>query len=141
MIRPGYWNFTTENPDGCQQCTCNIHGTVQSANGGCDEDTGDCTCKPHVKGRQCDQFCLEGFYKDPEKELNHPDACLPCNCNLDGTVLVGDRGDTSCTSSPEDGEVHGQCNCKPHVKGRQCDQFPTGVLKDQTRLFKITVAL
>ena len=20
--KAGYWNFTVENPDGCQQCTC-----------------------------------------------------------------------------------------------------------------------
>ena len=36
--RLGYWNFTTENPDACQQCTCNVLGTTSLE--GCHQDTG-----------------------------------------------------------------------------------------------------
>ena len=71
---------------------------------------------------------MESFYKDPEKDLNDPEVCLPCDCNLDGTIPFGDTGDTSCVSIPEEGEIPGQCNCKTHVAGRQCDHCAPGWL-------------
>ena len=98
-----------------------LQASGNTSGGVCDE------CQHNTEGIHC-QFCLESFYKDPEKELNHPDVCLPCNCNLDGTVRFGDTGDTSCASMVEEGEVAGQCNCKTHVGGRQCDRCAPGVL-------------
>ena len=77
---------------------------------------------------------MESFYKDPEKDLNDPEVCLPCDCNLDGTIPFGDTGDTSCVSIPEEGEIPGQCNCKTHVAGRQCDHCAPGWLSVCQRL-------
>lgn len=71
----GFWNFTLENPEGCQGtflnshmldqklnslklsvCMCNLDGIV--SNDGCDQLTGECSCKRFVVGRDCDQVCL-----------------------------------------------------------------------------------
>ena len=51
----GFFNLTTENPDGCQPCSCNTIGTT--GNLGCDKHSGLCSCKRFVTGRACDQ-CL-----------------------------------------------------------------------------------
>ncbi|XP_063156026.1 laminin subunit alpha-3 [Candoia aspera] len=42
------------------------------------------------------------------------DGALPCNCHRNGA--------TSPTCNPEGG----QCNCKPHIIGRQCSRCQTG---------------
>ena len=73
----GYWNFTAENPAGCQQCTCDPLGSLPDI--GCDEQTGHCRCKRNVVGRNCDQ-CPEQFWGLSE----HPDGCKPCNCDPGG---------------------------------------------------------
>lgn len=102
----GFWNFTTENPDGCQQCTCNIHGTVQSEDGGCDETTGACTCKRNVaQVRDCDQ-CLPEHYGLSEAE---PLGCKKCDCDPGGAY------NNNCDVNT------GQCMCRPNIKGRRCD--------------------
>ena len=99
----GYWNFTTENPDGCQQCTCNIHGTVQSADGGCDEDTGACTCKRNVAAtRDCDQ-CKYQHYGLSESD---PLGCKACDCDPGGAY------NNNCDIET------GQCQCRPNIKVR-----------------------
>ncbi|VDO08897.1 unnamed protein product [Rodentolepis nana] len=51
---------------GCQPCYCDPLGT-QAMSGGvgglgeCDEETGQCPCKPGVTGLRCDR-CRDGFY-------------------------------------------------------------------------------
>ena len=104
-----------------------LQASGNTSGGVCDE------CQHNTEGFHC-QFCGEGFYKDPEKELNHPDVCLPCNCNTDGTVRYGGFGHQFCASWPEDVEVAGQCDCKNDVVGRQCDHCAPGVLKSCERL-------
>ncbi|KAG0716686.1 Laminin subunit beta-1 [Chionoecetes opilio] len=51
--KAGYWNFSSENPEGCEACTCNTLGTVN--NEGCDVVSGECSCKRFVTGRDCNQ--------------------------------------------------------------------------------------
>jgi hypothetical protein len=41
------------------ECTCNLDGII--SNDGCNQETGDCTCKRFVVGRDCDQ-CQEEHY-------------------------------------------------------------------------------
>lgn len=105
--RAGYWNFTAENPEGCQSCTCDTFGTVNNA--GCDVQTGSCSCKRFVTGRDCNQ-CLPQHYGLSE----HPDGCQPCDCDLGGSL------DNDCDV------LSGMCKCRPHVTGRRCDQAEEG---------------
>ncbi|XP_018022771.1 laminin subunit beta-1 isoform X4 [Hyalella azteca] len=105
--KPGYWNFTAENPLGCQDCTCNRLGTVN--NQGCNVHSGECQCKRFVTGRDCNQ-CLPQHYDLSD----HPDGCKPCDCDRGGSL------DNDCDV------ITGQCKCRPHVVGRRCDEPEEG---------------
>ncbi|XP_042867621.1 laminin subunit beta-1-like isoform X3 [Penaeus japonicus] len=117
--KAGYWNFTADNPEGCQEiaedyknqprsewpqkpCTCHLLGTLNNA--GCNVLTGECSCKRFVTGRDCNQ-CLPQHYGLSE----HPDGCQPCDCDRGGSL------DNNCDV------LSGQCKCRPHVTGRRCD--------------------
>lgn len=97
----GYWNFDPNNPDGCQPCTCNKFGTIN--NYGCDQITGECTCKRYVTARDCDQ-CLPEYWGLSDDH----DGCKPCDCDLGGSY------ETTCDV------VTGQCKCRPHLDTRTC---------------------
>ncbi|KAF5294829.1 hypothetical protein FQA39_LY00313 [Lamprigera yunnana] len=98
----GYWNFTSSNPHGCQECTCNTLGTIN--NQGCNVYTGECICKRYVTGRDCNQ-CLPEYWGLSDKK----DGCQPCHCDPGGSY------DNSCDV------IAGQCRCRPHMTGRRCD--------------------
>ncbi|XP_059469528.1 laminin subunit beta-1 isoform X2 [Neocloeon triangulifer] len=99
----GFWNFSEENPEGCEKCSCNSLGTHN--NQGCDFFTGECTCKRFVTGRDCNQ-CLPQFYGLSE-EL---DGCKACDCDPGGSF------DNDCDV------ITGQCRCRPNVGGRTCNE-------------------
>lgn len=101
--KDGYWNFDPQNPEGCQACTCDRLGTINER--GCDPLTGNCFCKRHVTGRNCDQ-CLPEFYGLSDSV----DGCLPCDCDPGGSI------DRDCDV------ITGQCKCRPNVSGRRCNQ-------------------
>ncbi|XP_043223097.1 laminin subunit beta-1-like [Amphibalanus amphitrite] len=101
--QPGYWNFTAENPAGCQECTCDPLGSLPDI--GCDELTGHCRCKRHVVGRNCDQ-CPEQYWGLSD----HPDGCKPCSCDPGGAY------DNTCDV------ITGQCRCRPNLAGRTCSE-------------------
>ncbi|XP_035719159.1 laminin subunit beta-1-like isoform X1 [Vespa mandarinia] len=103
----GFWNFNSENPQGCQACTCNTLGTID--NQGCNMITGECTCKRYVTARDCNQ-CLPGYWGLSED----PDGCKPCDCDRGGSY------ENSCDV------VTGQCRCRPHIIGRTCNQPEQG---------------
>ncbi|KAK6634441.1 hypothetical protein RUM43_011842 [Polyplax serrata] len=105
--KEGFWNFDENSPEGCQPCSCNIHGTIN--NQGCNVYTGECTCKRYVTGRDCNQ-CLPHYWGLSEDR----DGCKPCNCDLGGAY------DNDCDV------MTGQCKCRPHVVGRTCDQPEQG---------------
>lgn len=69
----------------------------------CDNDSGQCTCKPHITSRQCSE-CEDGFWA-------FEDGCLPCGCDPIGTEPAG-----KCD------KFTGQCTCKANVVGLKCDQ-------------------
>uniref|UniRef100_A0A8C0V279 Usherin n=1 Tax=Cyanistes caeruleus TaxID=156563 RepID=A0A8C0V279_CYACU len=97
--------------DVCKPCDCNATGTKNKSLL-CDNIGGQCNCKRHVSGRQCNQ-CQEGFYS---LQQSNPDGCSPCNCNTSGTV----NGDITCHQNS------GQCKCKANVIGLRCDSCNFG---------------
>ncbi|XP_030365981.1 laminin subunit alpha-3 isoform X2 [Strigops habroptila] len=99
-------NYFSYHPlAGCESCNCSERGIVDVASPECEKNNGQCTCKPGIKGRQCDQ-CAPGTYSFPN--------CVPCNCNRDGT-------------EPDvcDAET-GICLCKENVEGAECDTCRPG---------------
>ena len=105
QCEPLYWNLQPYNPDGCEECSCNLAGTV----GGlavCDSDSGQCVCKPRVTERQCTS-CKDGTFNLMEDNLF---GCLDCGCNIGGSLNgVCDK-------------VSGDCMCRPRVMGQRCDR-------------------
>ena len=83
--KPGFYNLRQSNPQGCTQCACDTKGTV-GGSGECEEQSGNCTCKPRVIGQQCNQCELGTFGLNQ----SDPNGCRPCNCYPNGTV-GGDR--------------------------------------------------
>ncbi len=104
----GYWNFTRDNVDGCQECTCNIDGIV--SDDGCNQESGDCTCKRFVVGRDCNQ-CQRHHYG---LSFDDPLGCKPCECDIGGSY------DNDCDV------ITGQCKCRPNIVGRKCDTVKDG---------------
>ncbi|XP_072488849.1 laminin subunit gamma-3 isoform X2 [Notamacropus eugenii] len=87
--------------DKCTPCNCNPSGSAQEQ-GACDPGTGQCSCLPHVIGRDCSR-CSPGFYDlQPEK------GCQSCKCHP-----IGSR-ENQCHP------VTGQCPCLPGVGGVAC---------------------
>ncbi|KAK2854220.1 hypothetical protein Q5P01_006881 [Channa striata] len=108
---PGWYDLKAANPNGCIRCNCSDVGVISTATGAvsdCDQDTGQCQCKPHVTGLSCDR-CDFGYWN-----LSHPDGCVPCDCDPLGSL--------SLFCEP----VRGQCECKPGVGGRRCDSCASG---------------
>ncbi|XP_014473559.1 PREDICTED: laminin subunit alpha-1 isoform X3 [Dinoponera quadriceps] len=92
---------------GCRPCPC--PQVDKSFSSTCVIRTGNepiCHCKPGYTGRKC-EYCSYGYYGSP----NLPDGkCVPCNCNLAGSL-----------SDACDGET-GQCKCRPGSTGRDCSE-------------------
>nr|CAD7454512.1 unnamed protein product [Timema tahoe] len=89
----------------CKQCQCYRSGTLESGFGPpvCDQVSGQCQCKPNVKGKNCEQ-CEDGYYNIVSGE-----GCEHCNCDPTGSL------NHTCN-------IHtGQCLCRPGITGRRCD--------------------
>ncbi|XP_051920397.1 usherin isoform X1 [Hippocampus zosterae] len=87
----------------CTPCNCSKEGTLPGTD--CDPHTGQCVCKEHVEGHLCDS-CRHGYHT---LERRNSLGCLPCACDIHGTVPEG-----VC-----DVET-GQCPCREGVEGMQC---------------------
>lgn len=99
--KDGFWNLDENNPEGCQNCTCNTLGTAN--NSGCNVYTGECTCKRLVTGKDCNQCMLETYGLSDSH-----DGCAPCDCDIGGSL------DNYCDV------MTGQCKCRPFMTGRTC---------------------
>lgn len=84
----GFFNLTTDNPDGCVACICNTSGTVPSSVD-CEMNSGQCPCLPNVGAPDCSQ-CMPGHYG-----FGDPSGCQPCDgqCSNDG---CSGPGPTNC---------------------------------------------
>uniref|UniRef100_A0A8C3S8Z0 Laminin subunit beta 3 n=1 Tax=Chelydra serpentina TaxID=8475 RepID=A0A8C3S8Z0_CHESE len=102
------------NLNECRRCNCNGHSetchfdpAVYEASGGvsggvCDE------CQHNTAGRNCER-CEAYFFRNRRHDVTHPEACLPCECDPDGTVPG-----SSCDP------LNGRCVCKENVQGDRC---------------------
>uniref|UniRef100_A0A3Q2PWV5 Usher syndrome 2A (autosomal recessive, mild) n=1 Tax=Fundulus heteroclitus TaxID=8078 RepID=A0A3Q2PWV5_FUNHE len=87
----------------CAPCNCSRDGTVPGTN--CDPYTGQCVCKVCTGGHHCDS-CRHGYHT---LEQRNSLGCLPCVCDISGTVSQG-----VCDMKT------GQCPCKEGVEGAHC---------------------
>jgi len=103
---PGFYGDALAIPKGdCKQCQCNRDGTQETGFGPpvCDQLSGQCQCKIHVVGKNCDK-CEDGFYN-----IISGEGCQPCNCDPVGSL------NHTC-------DIYtGQCECRPGVTGQRCD--------------------
>ncbi|XP_008050704.1 laminin subunit beta-4 [Carlito syrichta] len=108
----------------CRLCSCNSHSdrchfnmTTYLASGGLSGGVCD-DCQHNTDGQHCHR-CRSLFYRDPLKAISDPYACIPCECDPDGTISGG-----ICVShsDPSVGSVAGQCLCKENVEGAKCDR-------------------
>ncbi|XP_069477011.1 laminin subunit alpha-3 isoform X2 [Ambystoma mexicanum] len=96
----GQQSFNYHPLVGCEGCNCSRTGVAHYANADCDQQSGQCRCKPRVTGRQCDR-CAPGYFSFP--------VCAACDCNTDGTQQH--------VCDPQTGA----CLCKDNVEGLKCD--------------------
>ncbi|ROL46627.1 Laminin subunit beta-4 [Anabarilius grahami] len=106
--------------DVCRRCNCHGHSekchfdlarylaTGGVSGGVCDD------CRNNRAGSQC-ELCGPYYYQDPQRSVDDTNACIPCECDPDGSV---DRG----LCDP----VTGQCVCKQNVEGERCDRCKFG---------------
>ncbi|XP_049813403.1 laminin subunit gamma-1-like isoform X2 [Schistocerca nitens] len=100
-----YGNAIASIKGNCTPCHCNKLGTLQSLTDDtiCDHLTGQCPCKPHVTGRDCDT-CEDGYFN-----IKSSKVCEVCKCDPTGSVSQICDKDS------------GQCTCREGVTGKQCD--------------------
>ncbi|KER20855.1 hypothetical protein T265_10681 [Opisthorchis viverrini] len=99
-----FWNVTGPN---CLACDCGIGTIVDGTVGGavgCDMQTGQCRCAPHVTGRQCTE-CEPGYFGVSAK------GCQPC---------------PSCPNGQLCDQITGKCICPPNTQGDRCEECTKG---------------
>ncbi|XP_014316587.1 laminin subunit alpha-2 isoform X2 [Myotis lucifugus] len=101
----GYFGQPSVVGGSCQPCQCNDNLDF-SIPGSCDSLSGACLiCKPGTTGRYC-ELCADGYFGDAVDARN----CQPCRCNANGSFSEVCHTQT------------GQCECRPNVQGRRCDE-------------------
>ncbi|XP_066582072.1 laminin subunit beta-1 [Prorops nasuta] len=112
----------------CRPCNCNNHTTSchfdedvyersgRVSGGVCDD------CQHNTRGQNC-ELCKPFYYHDVTKDISHPEACQPCNCDLDGSI---DDGICDSKTDVLSGDESGRCHCKANVEGRRCDRCKNG---------------
>uniref|UniRef100_A0A8C4WXD5 Laminin subunit gamma-3 n=1 Tax=Eptatretus burgeri TaxID=7764 RepID=A0A8C4WXD5_EPTBU len=104
----------------CVACDCSNNVDVNAV-GNCDRSTGECLkCVHNTAGFFCDR-CKEGFYGNALASVPEQ-KCRSCACSAFGTIGTGQ------TCNP----VTGQCQCRPHVMGRDCGRCKLGHFMSKT---------
>ncbi|CAJ1055766.1 laminin subunit beta-4 [Xyrichtys novacula] len=104
----------------CRRCNCNGHSdschfeiSRFDATGGVSGGVCD-NCRHDRAGPQCER-CRPFLYQDPQRAVDDPQACIPCDCDP-----VGSEGGGLCDA------LNGQCVCKENVEGQRCDLCKPG---------------
>ncbi|KAK3781748.1 hypothetical protein RRG08_037151 [Elysia crispata] len=95
----------------CLPCGCSPAGTLPSAMTSCNVNTGQCSCKERVEGRDC-SVCKDTFWAISEAK---PLGCDVCSCNAGGCVGSINLCD----------KITGRCICKTNVQGETCNTCKT----------------
>lgn len=96
------------------ECDCFLDGTIGALDT-CNSKSGQCPCKPAVKGRSCSE-CKDGSFDLYGGNLF---GCKDCGCDIGGSI------NGICN------KANGQCKCHPRIAGRTCSHpltthyFPT----------------
>ncbi|XP_041914213.1 laminin subunit alpha-3-like isoform X1 [Alosa sapidissima] len=106
--KPLFWNLARDNPSGCIECMCGDKGTLSGV-GECQQETGECYCKPNTCSHSC-SICKESHFLLQRKNYF---GCQGCQCDVGGAV------GSSCDDQT------GQCQCRKNIRGRSCDEPET----------------
>ncbi|RVE59174.1 hypothetical protein OJAV_G00201780 [Oryzias javanicus] len=104
----------------CRKCNCHGHSEACHFDAARYQLTGGVSggvcdnCQHYRTGPQCER-CQIYMYQDPEKTLDDPHSCIPCDCDPDGS-----HGGGLCDA------LTGQCFCKENVEGWRCDRCKQG---------------
>ncbi|NXJ74329.1 LAMB3 protein, partial [Trogon melanurus] len=109
------WAPAEDNdPHECQRCNCNGHSAschfdpeLFRASGGVSGGVCD-DCQHNTEGNNCER-CKMNYFRNQRQDLTHPEACLPCECDPDGTM-------PGSVCDP----LTGRCICKENVQGDRC---------------------
>uniref|UniRef100_A0A4W5Q591 Laminin subunit beta-1 n=1 Tax=Hucho hucho TaxID=62062 RepID=A0A4W5Q591_9TELE len=108
------------DPHVCRRCNCHGHSETchfdidqYQASGGVSGGVCD-DCRHDRMGPQCER-CRPYLYQDPQLSMEDPQGCIPCDCDLTGSL---DNG----LCDP----VSGRCVCKENVAGDRCDRCKFG---------------
>ncbi|XP_069801062.1 laminin subunit beta-3 [Dendropsophus ebraccatus] len=102
--KPGYYQLSAANPQGCTKCDCDPQGTEREQP--CDSETGQCRCLPNVTGRRCDQ-CASHHWN-----IGSGRGCQMCGCHARNSYSL------QCN------QVTGQCLCREGFGGQLCTECP-----------------
>ena len=102
----------------CQKCECN--GNIdENAIGNCDSESSTelcLRCVYNTTGTNC-EMCLPYYWGDALSAKK----CQACQCSALGTIQ------DDLTGEPRQCNLdNGQCDCKPNVKNKQCDECKNG---------------
>ncbi|CAH2007905.1 unnamed protein product [Acanthoscelides obtectus] len=112
----------------CKRCNCNNHATSCHFDPALYESTGRVSggfcdgCQHNTMGANCEQ-CKPFYYKDPQRDIQDPEVCRPCDCDPHGSL---DDGICDSVTDPLNGLAAGSCHCKANVEGRRCDVCKNG---------------
>ena len=91
-------------------CSCYLNGTVPNTY--CHLTTGQCVCKDHVEGKQCNQ-CSHGYWN-----IDSGEGYMDCDCSSIGSnssVMLHSNCFNDLFLSLQ---FTGQCNCRKGYDGK-----------------------